>query len=64
MGNSLKKFRLENNVDITTIMNIWNLKTKAAYYKKENGSVNITLEEARKASRYFRKTIEDIFFAE
>nr|WP_207716408.1 XRE family transcriptional regulator [Clostridium beijerinckii] len=38
------------------------LKTKAAYYKKESGSVKFTLHEAKKISDFFKLSIEQIFF--
>jgi DNA-binding XRE family transcriptional regulator len=40
---------------------ILGLKTSSAYYKKENGSINFSLEEAGKIAKYFNIAIEDVF---
>ncbi|WP_432663730.1 helix-turn-helix transcriptional regulator [Wukongibacter baidiensis] len=58
----LSKIRKEQRVSIETIIQALGLKTKAAYYKKENGTTRFTLVEAKILSRLFNKSIEEIFF--
>lgn len=63
MENNLKRLRRENNVSAWKMAEILNLKTRGAYYKKEQGRVEITLPEAKKISDFYGLSIEEIFFA-
>lgn len=58
----LKAIRRERNVSVNEMLEILGLKTKAAYYKKEQGSVKFTLEEGKLISDYLKIPIEGIFF--
>lgn len=62
MFKKLKEIRNSQKVSAEKMASILGLETKAAYYKKENGSVKFTLSEARKVSNFFGLTIEEIFF--
>lgn len=58
----LKQLRTEKGVSVEKLCDILGLETKAAYYKKENGTVKFTLSDAKKISDFFNKSIEEIFF--
>lgn len=62
MFNKLREIRNSKNVSAEKMAAILGLETKAAYYKKETGSVKFTLAEAKKISDFFGLKIEDIFF--
>ncbi len=59
---NLKSIRKNKNISVIKLRKILGLTTNAAYYKKENGTVKFTLEEAKKISDYIGMSIEDIFF--
>ncbi len=63
MFEKLRELRLEKNISAETLAEVLSLETKAAYYKKEVGSVKFTLVEAKKISDFLGLPIEDIFFA-
>lgn len=44
--------------------NLLGLKTAAAYYKKESGTINFSLEEAKKIAEHLEMPIEEIFIKE
>lgn len=62
MFEKLRQIRINKNISAEKISKILNLETKAAYYKKEAGTVKFTLIEAKKIADYFNMTIEEIFF--
>ncbi len=62
MYDKLRKIRKNNGESVDKMMNLLNLKTKAAYYKKENGTINFTLLEAKKIAEHFNASIDEIFF--
>lgn len=62
MYNNLKSIRKNKNISVKSLKEVLGLVTNAAYYKKENGTVKFTLEEAKKISDYIGLTIEEIFF--
>lgn len=62
MFENLRKKRLEKGVKVSEIIEKLGLKTEAAYYKKETGSVPFTLEEGRIIADIFKMPIEEIFF--
>ena len=62
MFESLRKIRKEKNIKVLDICNILNLKTEAAYYKKETGNVPFTIDEAKKVSILFGEPIDALFF--
>ncbi len=59
---TIRNFRTQNKVPARKIADVLGLKTMAAYYKKESGCVGFSLEDAKKISEYFGKSIEEIFF--
>lgn len=61
MFKKLRKIRNERNISALEMANVLGLKTAAAYYKKENGTINFTLEEAKKIADYLKMPIEEIF---
>lgn len=62
MFDKLKQIRTERNITVEQMMGVLSLETKAAYYKKESGSVKFSLDDAKKVSDYIGLPIEDIFF--
>lgn len=62
MYSKLRIIRNNNFISAKKMCDLLGLKTKAAYYKKENGNVNFTLTEARKISEFLGMTIDEIFF--
>lgn len=63
MFEKLRALRNQKGISAETMAEILGLETKAAYYKKEVGSVKFTLAEAKKIADYFELPIEEIFFA-
>ena len=61
MFEKLRRIRNERNISALEMANLLGLKTAAAYYKKENGTINYTLEEAKKIAAYLKMPIEEIF---
>ena len=61
MKNRLKEIRKNKNIPVETIMKALGLETKAAYYKKENGMVKITIDVALSLSNLFDMPVEEIF---
>ncbi len=61
MNNRLKEIRKNKNIPVETIIKTLGLVTKAAYYKKENGKVKITLDDALSLSNLFDMPVEEIF---
>jgi putative transcriptional regulator len=57
----LKDLRRTHKTSALTLANIIGLKTAAAYYKKENGTIEFSLNEASAISLYYEKPIEEIF---
>ena len=62
MNIELKKLRTEKNLTHQYMASLIGLKTASAYCKKESGSTPFSLTEANIISRYFKKSIEEIFF--
>lgn len=62
MYTKLKTIRRDRNISVKSLKEILGLVTNAAYYKKENGTVKFTLEEAKKIADYIGLSIEEIFF--
>lgn len=62
MFDKLKQIRAERNITVEQMMGVLSLETKAAYYKKESGSVKFSLDDAKKVSDFIGLPIEDIFF--
>jgi len=61
MFEKLRRIRNERNISALEMAKLLGLKTAAAYYKKENGTINFTLEEAKKVADYLKMPIEEIF---
>lgn len=59
--NNLKELRKTNNVKVSTLAELIGLKTLAAYYKKESGSIKFTVEEAMAIAEHMGKSVEEIF---
>ncbi|NFA42965.1 XRE family transcriptional regulator [Clostridium botulinum] len=62
MYENLRRIRNNKNISANQMCKLLGLVTKAAYYKKENGTVNFTLMEAKKVSDFFKLSIDEIFF--
>lgn len=62
MYKKLREIRNKKSIPIDTFKNLLGLKTKAAYYKKENGNVKFTLNEAKIIADFLKLPIEEIFF--
>jgi len=60
----LRRLRKNKQVPVLVLAKLLNLKTEAAYYKKESGIIKFSVEEARRIADYFGMSIEDIFFEE
>jgi putative transcriptional regulator len=56
--------RTSRNITANKLARELNLKTTNAYYKKENGQLRFSLQDARKLSKIFKMSIEDLFFSE
>lgn len=61
MFEKLRRIRNERNISALEMAKLLGLKTAAAYYKKENGTINFTIEEAKKVADYLKMPIEEIF---
>jgi DNA-binding XRE family transcriptional regulator len=61
MYDALRKLRKQEDVSAKELAELLELKTKASYYKKENGTVKFSIEEARKIANYFGRNMEEIF---
>lgn len=61
MYTKLRGLRVKRNIPVKTLANLLGLKTEAAYYKKETGTVKFTLEEATAIAHFFSVSVEDIF---
>lgn len=59
----LRTIRTSKNVTGEQMAEVLGLKTQAAYYKKEAGTVKFSLDDAKKISEFFHMPIEKIFFA-
>lgn len=60
----LRSMRTSKNVSGEQMAEVLGLKTQAAYYKKEAGTVKFSLDDAKKISEFFHLPIEEIFFAD
>lgn len=60
----LRNIRTSRNISGERMAEVLGLKTQAAYYKKEAGTVKFSLEDAKRISEFFGLPIEDIFFAD
>lgn len=59
---NLREIRTKKKISARQMATALGLKTEAAYYKKEAGSINITIDEARIISVELGEPIEVIFF--
>lgn len=62
LGNRLKELRIKNNLTQQQMVEVLGLKHKSHYSQIENGEIRVSLELALKVSKYFHKSIEEIFF--
>lgn len=62
MYDNLRTIRKNLNVSAEEMAELLGLKTKGAYYKKENGDSKISIEEAKIIAVKLGKSIEEIFF--
>lgn len=60
----LRSLRAENGTSARMMADLLGLETEAAYYKKENGTVKITLIEGKKIADFFGLPIEVVFFGD
>ena len=63
MYEKLKKIREEKGYTIEDMAQVIG-KSPCNYFKKENGDVKFSVNEALKISKFLRKKVEDIFFKE
>lgn len=61
MSNNIKKYRIDNNLKMSDMAKTLDISVPN-YQKKETGSVKFTLSEAYILSKYFKKSIEELFF--
>lgn len=60
----LRSIRTSKKISGEQMAKVLGLKTQAAYYKKEAGTVKFSLDDAKKVSDFFHIPIDDIFFAD
>lgn len=60
---TVRRIRKEKRLPVQDIINCLNLKTKSAYYRKELGINDFSLEEAKILSDLLSVSIEELFFA-
>lgn len=53
--------RVKNNIKQKTMAKILNM-TVAAYSRKENGQRSFTIDEAARIAKFFKTSIEGVFF--
>lgn len=61
MYEKLRKRRKEKRATVKELIGVLNLKTEAAYFKKETGDVRFTVEEAIALARFLETTVEELF---
>lgn len=64
MFEKLRSLRISKGIPAEKLAEVLGLETKAAYYKKETGSVKFTLTDAKKIADFFKMPIEEIFFGD
>ncbi len=62
MYSKLRDKRNLQNVSADEMAMLLGLKTKSAYYKKENGDVKISISEAIIIAKHLNCTLEELFF--
>lgn len=62
MHEKLRLMRNEKKISAKEMAGLLGLKTKAAYYKKENGTIKFSLPEAKIVAEKLGMPIDDIFF--
>lgn len=63
MYEKLRRIRNKLNISAREMADLLNLKTENAYYKKENGNIKFSLEEAKLVANRIGRPIEEIFYA-
>lgn len=58
----LREIRNSKNISAKEMAESLNLKTEAAYYKKESGLIRFSLDEAKIVSEKLGVPIEELFF--
>lgn len=61
MYHVLRETRKNKNISVIKLTLALGLKTTGTYYKKEQGNVPITIEEAKKLSKILGVSIEKLF---
>lgn len=61
MYHVLRETRKNKNISVIQLTLVLGLKTTGTYYKKEQGNVPITIEEAKKLSKILGVSIEKLF---
>lgn len=61
MYETLRRTRKETHTPIRVLTKLLDLKTEAAYLKKENGERKFSVDDAFKLAKYFKKSIEELF---
>lgn len=58
---NLKRERIANGVIMQKLADVIGVKTVGAYYRKECGRLNFSLEEGILLARFYGKSVEDLF---
>ena len=61
MRKKLKAKRKKEKVKVRELADLLNLKTTAAYYKKESGKTTITIDEGKLLAKRLNTTMDEIF---
>lgn len=64
MNERLKQLRINSGYTQEQMKTLLGLKYKSHYNQIENGEIRVSLNLARKISKIFKKSIEEIFFEE
>lgn len=64
MYKKLQELRNEKGISAIKMAEIIGLSTETGYYKKEQGNIRFSLQEAKQISDYLGYPIEKIFFEE
>lgn len=58
---NLKRERMAHGVIMQKLADVIGVKTVGAYYRKERGRLNFSLEEGILLARFYGKSVEDLF---
>ena len=61
IANNLKQERMSRGVTMPELADVIGVQTVSAYYRKEIGLLRFSLEEAMKLSKFYGKSVEELF---